>query len=248
MSQASLVSQVQTILGVDARRAKAIVEAFDEYVARPLQANLAKKTGRDLAKRNPMIYTARGVTTVDDWVRRALDDWETSAIEGHIGTWMEEVARIISGGFKPGSGVDLQIDRPGTPPVTELYAIQTAPNTKSAGGRRSDIAALRASAGALRASRRLTELYIAVMHGRSNSAELQADRGITILGSDDFWERISKIADFRARLLHAATVLSSLVAGRAASEVARITAEAKAVFGDANGDLKLDVLANPRKA
>ena len=69
-----------------------------------------------------MIYTVRGTDTVDEWVRRTLDDWETSAIEGHLGTWMEEVARIVSGGVKPGSGVDLQIDRPEDPPVTELYA------------------------------------------------------------------------------------------------------------------------------
>ena len=154
-SRTSLVSQVQAILGVDAGRAAEIVDAFDDYVAKPLQANLARKTGRDLANRNPAIYTARGVTTVDEWVDRALEDWETSAIEGQIGTWMEEVARIVSGGFKPGSGVDLQIDRPGTPPTSELYAIQMADNTKSAGGRRSDIEALRRAAGAIRASRRI---------------------------------------------------------------------------------------------
>ena len=112
-SRANLESQVQAILGIDDKRAAAIVRAFDDYVAKPLEANLAKKTGRDLANRNPAIYTARGVTTVDEWVDRALEDWETSAIEGHIGTWMEEVARIMSGGFKPGSGVDLQINRSG---------------------------------------------------------------------------------------------------------------------------------------
>jgi len=80
-----------------------------------------------------MVYTIRGTITVDEWVDRAFADWETSAIEGHIGTWMEEVARIVSGGVKPGSGVDLQIERRGTPPVTELYAIQAAPKHKERG-------------------------------------------------------------------------------------------------------------------
>jgi hypothetical protein len=94
---------VQAFLGVAPATAAEIVQAFDEVVAKPLQANLSKKTGRALAKRNPMIYTARGTTTVDEWMDRALEDWETSAIEGHIGTWMEEVARIVSGGVKPGS-------------------------------------------------------------------------------------------------------------------------------------------------
>jgi hypothetical protein len=244
-SPGSLVAQVQAILGIDAGRAAAVVQAFDDYVAKPLQANLAQKTGRDLANRNPAIYTARGITTVDDWVDRALDDWETSAIEGHIGMWMEEVARIVSRGFKPGSGVDLQIDRPGTPPTSELYAIQMADNTKSAGGRRSDIEALRRAAGAIRASKRIAEMYIGVMHRRKRTAPSGADPNLTVLASDDFWTKVSGIPDFRARLLKASTVLASLVQGRAASEVARIKGEAKAIFGDSSGNLKLDTLVNP---
>src|SRR5271155_3629792 len=84
-NRTALVPAVATILGVAHNPAEEIVEAFDEYVAKPLQSNLAKKTGRDLAKRNPMIYTARGTTTVAEWVDRALADWETSAIEGHLG-------------------------------------------------------------------------------------------------------------------------------------------------------------------
>jgi hypothetical protein len=225
--------------------ATAVVQAFDTFVAAPLQANLSKKHGLDLAKRNPMIYTVRGTDTVDDWVRRALDDWETSAIEGHLGTWMEEVARIVSGGVKPGSGVDLQIDRVGSDPVTELYAIQASPNTKSAGGRRSDIESLRHAAAPLRTSRRHVEEYIAVLHGRSATNQLKAHPNITILGSDAFWEKVSAIPDFRERLLTTSTVLASLVEGRASAEVARITAEARQIFGDMQGRLRLNVLANP---
>jgi hypothetical protein len=237
--------QVQAALSVGPATATEIVNAFDDVVAKPLQANLSKKKGRDLAKRNPMIYMARGTTTVDEWVDQALADWETSAIEGHIGTWLEEVARIVSGGVKPGSGVDLQIERGGQPPVIELYAIQAAPNTKSAGGSRSDVESLRRAAGALRAGRRVVEQYIAVLHGRRQSAVLRSDPGITKLGSDAFWEKISGIPDFRTRLLEASTILASLVAGRASAEVARIKAEAVAVFGDANGNLRVEVLANP---
>jgi hypothetical protein len=46
-------------------------------------------------------------------------------------------------------------------------------------------------------------------------------------------------------LLKASTILASLVTGRAATEVARIKVEATAIFGDAQGNLRLDVLANP---
>jgi len=225
--------------------AQGVVVAFDEIVARPLQANLAKKKGRDLAKRNPMIYTTRGISTVDAWVDRSLEDWETSAIEGHIGTWMEEVARIVSGGIKPGSGVDLQIERPGNPAVVELYALQAAPNTKSAGGSRSDLDSLRRGASALRAGRRVVETYVAVLHGRSTSAPVGADPGVTKIGSDDAWTKITEIPEFRVRLLEATTELATLVQGRSAGDVARIKAEARLIFGDANGALRLDTLANP---
>lgn len=229
-------------LGLTIATATEVVEAFERHVAQPLEANLGRLSGRDLAKRNPMIYTARGARTVRDWVDRYLEDRETSAIEGHIGTWQEEVARIVSGGVKPGSGVDLQLDRDG---VIELYAIQSAPNTKSAGGAKADRDALRRAAGALRASRRTVELNVAVLSGRSKTTPMASDPSIMHLASDDFWERISGLSDFRARLLRATVELSKLVRGRADAEVERIHHEAEAIFGDGEGKLDLAKIANP---
>jgi hypothetical protein len=244
-SRAQLADTLQEVLGVEAAHAERIVQAFDDFVAGPLESNLTKLTGRGLAKRNPMIYTARGTTTVDDWVDQVLADKETSAIEAHLGTWMEEVARIVSGGVKPGSGVDLQREHPSDPSVVELYAIQSAPNTKNAGSRRSDVNALRAAAAVLRAGKRRVELNIAVLSGRPKSAALKADPNIVVLGSDDFWEKVSGIPDFRVRLIRGTALLSVLVKGRVAHEVARIKAEAVSLFSDADGNLELDALATP---
>lgn len=240
-----LIATVAAELGVDVAKAREIVSAFERHVAVPLQQNLQRLKGRDLAKRNPMIYTSRGAKTVREWVDRYLEDRETSAIEGHIGTWQKEVARIVSDGFKPGSGVDLQLERAG---VIELYAIQSAPNTKSAGGAKADRDALRAAAGALRASRRTVELNVAVLSGRRESTPMRSDPSIMHAGSDDFWERVSGVPDFRARLLRATTHLSELLRGRAKSEVDRIHAEAAAAFGDGRGNLDLAKLAYPPPA
>ena len=237
-----LVRTIAEELGVSAKTAKEIIEAFERHVAAPLEANLSRLSGHDLVKRNPMIYTARGATTVKGWVERYLEDRETSAIEGHLGTWQEEVARIVSGGFKPGSGVDLQLDRGGT---IELYAIQSAPNTKSAGGAKSDRDALRRAAGALRASKRPVELNVAVLSGRSKTTPMRSDPSIMHVASDEFWERVSGVPDFRARLLQATVTLSRLVRGRADLEVQRLHAEADALFGDGAGNLDLTKLANP---
>jgi hypothetical protein len=81
----AVVPAVRAALGVPEKVAKQIVQAFDDYVARPFEANLKNLHGRDLGKRNPMIYTTRGIDSAEEWVERVLADKETSAIEGHIG-------------------------------------------------------------------------------------------------------------------------------------------------------------------
>jgi hypothetical protein len=243
----AIVPAVRAALGLSQRQTDRIVQAFDDFVARPLATNLTKLHGRDLAKRNPMIYTVRGVETVEEWADQVLADKETSAIEAHIGTWLEEVARLVSGGIKPGSGVDLQItDNDG---VVQLYAIQSAPNTKNAGGRKSDIEALRRGARPLRGHRQRVELNVAVLSGRPKTGLMREHSDITVLSSDDFWERISGIADFRARLLRATTILAWLVKRRSEEETERIKREAVELFGDEDGKFDLEALANaPRTA
>ena len=79
----AILPAIEAALGVPRLKAEAFVEAFDIYVARPLERNLAKLRGRDLGRRNPFIYTVRGVEEVDDWADRVLADKETFAIEGH---------------------------------------------------------------------------------------------------------------------------------------------------------------------
>lgn len=80
---AQFIPSVAATLGVNATAAEQIVVAFERYVAEPLEQNLERVSAHTLAKRNPMIYTARGATTGDQWVDRVLEDRETSAIEGH---------------------------------------------------------------------------------------------------------------------------------------------------------------------
>ena len=74
-SSVGLAPQVQLVLGVSGTQAQEIVDAFDNIGAKPLQRNLSRKKGRDLAKRNPMIYTVRGVATVSKWVEVVSPIW-----------------------------------------------------------------------------------------------------------------------------------------------------------------------------
>ncbi len=243
VSRARVVALVQLVLGLDWQTTTEIVESFDEFVAQPLEKALKEMHGRDLAKRNPMIYTARGVETVAEWIAAVLSDTETSRIENLLGTWQEEVAKIVSGGEKPAGGVDLQVTGPDG--VIRLYAIQTATNTKNASGRKNDIQALRAGAAVLHNQRKHVEIYIATLHGRKSSATHPKESGIEMLGSDDFWTQMSGIADFRARLVQATTILAELIAERSSDDVARIQAEAGALYDDGGGRLKVTALIDP---
>lgn len=243
VSRASVLQEVERELDVRSVQAEEIVEAFDTFVAQPLERNLRKLRGKDLVKRNPMIYTVRGVSTVDDWVARMIEDRETSAVEGHLGTFLEEVARIVSGGIKPGNGVDLQVDD--TDGVIRLYAIQTAPNTKNAGSRKADIEALKRAAKPLRAARRHVELNIAVLHGRAKTGGIRSEPDVAVLGSDEFWHRVSGVPDFRARLLRVSVVLAKLLHSRASDQVERIRQEAVGLFAtDASGKIDLAAVAD----
>jgi hypothetical protein len=172
--------------------------------------------------------------------RPVLADKETSAIEGHIGTFLEQVARIVSGGIKPGNGVDLQLEDENG--VVHLFAIQAAPNTKNAGSRRSDVESLKRAARPLRANKQRVSLNIAILSGQATRT-LGSDSAITVLASDDFWHRVSGIPDFRSRLVRASTILAWLVKARSRDEVERIKGEAREIFGDEDGRLNMDALA-----
>jgi hypothetical protein len=147
----------------------------------------------------------------------------------------------VSGGIKPGNGVDLQLqDDDGG---AHLFTIQMAPNTKNAGSRRSDVEALKRAARPLRGHRQRVSMNIAVLTGQAKTRELASDPGVTVLASDEFWHRISGIPDFRVRLLRASTILSWLVKRRASDEVARVKQEARDLFADEEGRLDLDAVA-----
>jgi hypothetical protein len=78
----AIVPAVRAALGISHKQTDRVVQAFDDFVAKPLEANLRNLHGRDLAKRNPMIYTVRGTESVEQWADQVLVDKETSAIEG----------------------------------------------------------------------------------------------------------------------------------------------------------------------
>jgi Type II restriction endonuclease EcoO109I len=179
-----------------------------------------------------------GVTSVEDWIDRALADLETSALESHVGRWLEDVARIVSEGFKPGSGVDVQ--REIGDDVVELYSLQMAANTKSSGGSQAEINNLRQAAAPLRThgGMRVTTI-VGVMYGRKSSRPSEADPNILKPSSEELWERLTGQKGFLPRLLAEARLLSVLVGARARDEAERLKIEAARLFAAEEGMLDL---------
>lgn len=228
----TLSSEISSILGIDEVRARRIVDAFDRFVAVPLTVQLNALEPRQIAARNPFVYAALGAASVAEWVERVTADKLTSAAEGLVGNFLEEVARILSGGTKPGSGVDLQRDLNDTD--SELYAIQSTVNTKNAGGRRSDLQGLEKAAGALRAQRRHVHKFVAYLFGRSKTTTIG---DVTHLSSEEFWLRVSGQAAFLPKLLQSCVALSALYREKATTGGARLAEATATEFGDDTGQV-----------
>jgi Type II restriction endonuclease EcoO109I len=239
--RAGLTAKVAALLEVDDEKARKIVEAFDTHVALPVEKKFAELQPHDLTKRNPYFYAVLGITSVGDWVDRALADRETSAIEGHVGTWLEDVARIVSGGIKPGGGVDIQREVD----TVELYSLQMAGNTKSSGGSQQEIAKLRLAARPLRGHRKSVTMIVGVMHGRKASASPEAAPDVLKPSSNELWEMLTGQKNFLPRLAAAARLLSVLVSARAHDEAERLKLEAVRTFAAADGTLDLAKLIEP---
>lgn len=243
--RADLTTKVAALLDVDDEKARKIVEAFDAQIALPVESKFAKLQPHDLLKRNPYFYAVLGVTSVEDWIdRAALADLETSALESHVGRWLEDVARIVSGGIKPGSGVDVQ--REIGDDTVELYSLQMAANTKSSGGSQAEIKNLRQAAAPLRThgGKRVSTI-VGVMYGRKSSRPSEADPNILKPSSEELWERFTSQKAFLPRLLGVARLLSVLVGARARDEAERLKIEAARLFAADDGTLDLGKLIEP---
>ena len=80
------------------------------------------------------------------------------------------------------------------------------------------------------------------------AATRAATAGLTRAAVRSRGHRKSGLPDFRTRMIKASMILSPLVRSRAGDEVARIKSEALVLFGDRDGGLDTEAVANPPKA
>src|SRR5207245_3433188 len=80
-----------------------------------------------IRNKNPYLYRASRISTCEEIVRRAFQDYVSASLEGDFGKFFEAVARIASGGIKPGLGGEVDLDVRASENLASLYAIKSGP-------------------------------------------------------------------------------------------------------------------------
>ncbi len=225
----ALAREIARITTLDHDRARRIVDEFERTVSKPVLERLAGLRMKAIIRyKNPYLYRASGIETCEDIVRRAFQDYVSASLEGDFGKFFESVARIVSGGVKPGLGGEVDLDiRSGE--VATLYAIKSGPkgfNSSSFAKARDD---LNSAERRLRQDNVRTEKKVAFAYGRKKTSFKD---GIERLASKDFWASVSGRDDFYRCLLSICAVLAPLYQADIEAPYQRLLDEAHELFCD----------------
>ncbi len=217
---------------------KQIVQAFRDAYVEPLLANLRSRGVVQLiARKNPYLYRASGLGTCEELVQRAFLDYLSSSTETLFGNFLERVALLMSGGYKSATkGVDIE-KRIGN--RAELYVVKSGPAAFNAGSRRDAERALNEAAKRLLPAGIEVHRFIAFAYGRKRTTY---ERGVTILSSSEFWNRISGIRDFHIRLLEICGYLAPLYGADLDAARQRLLEEAKKAYCAPSGEIRWDTV------
>ena len=203
----AIATRIDGIISVGIERSLKVVEEFEVTFTTPIIEKLSNLKMREIVRRkNPYLYRASGVSTCEELVNRAFTEYTSTLGENYFGSFFESVARIISGGVKPASGgeIDLDVRRDND---AYLYTIKSGP-----GGYNSSIEAkarldLGHAEQRLRQDRVTTYKKMAYAYGRRKTSFKD---GIEKLASKDFWHELSGDEEFYLKLLDVCAELTPL--------------------------------------
>lgn len=222
-----LILGVARATGLHRNQAERLVQEFETVFAMPFAERLLSLRMKDVIKRkNPYLYRASGIRTCEDLVHRVLQDYVSASVEGDFGKFFEAVARVVSGGVKPATGGEIDLDvRIGE--VAHLYAIKSGAhgfNSSSFDKAKRD---LNSAERRLRQDHVRTEKKIAFAYGRKITTFKE---GIERLSSQQFWAEVSGDADFYDKLLNACELLAPLYTADMQAPYERLLREAHELF------------------
>ena len=223
----AIATRIDGIISLGMERSFKVVEEFEATFTKPITEKLSKLKMRDIVKRkNPYLYRASGVSTCEEFVSRAFTEYTSTIGENYFGSFFESVARIVSGGVKPASGGEIDLDvRRGNDAY--LYTIKSGP-----GGYNSSIEAkarldLGHAEQRLRQDRVTTHKKMAYAYGRQKTSFKD---GIEKLASKDFWYELSDDGEFYIKLLDVCAELMPLFKADANAPYQLLLNEAHELF------------------
>lgn len=203
----AIASRIDAIIGIGIKRSLVIIDEFEITFTKPITEKLSNLKMRDIIKRkNPYLYRASGISTCEELVKRAFTEYTSTIGENYFGSFFESVARIVSGGVKPASGGEIDLDiRRGNEAF--LYTIKSGP-----GGYNSSIEAkarqdLAHAEQRLRQDRVTTHKTMAYAYGRRRSSFKD---GVEKLASKVFWAQLSGDSAFYIKFLDVCAELMPL--------------------------------------
>ncbi len=219
---------IEDALGQDGELARALVQTLRRDFLTPLADKLETITFRKLiSRKNPYLYRAIGIDSVDDLVDRALSDFVSSSVEGLFGKILERLVTALPGCIKSSAeGVDVKrrFEDSG-----ELYAIKSGPagyTSSSLKRQREDLANARAR---LQQERGVAvHPFFGFAYGRKRTGTPR--QGIITLSSKELWKKLSGDTDFYRKLLDALACARQLYRADVGSARNRLLQEAREGF------------------
>jgi len=228
----AIASQIANLLGVSFEKAEKIVSAFITEFVEPLEEKLqALRIKKIISTKNPYLYRSSGIKSCEELVDRAFRDYVSSSVETFYGSFFEAIACILSGGVKPATAGEIDLDiRRHDQHVAELYAIKSGPKGFNSSSLKKAIEELNSAARKLRQDGWRTDKFIVAAYGRKRRGKPRGD--IEVLSSKEFWERLSSDENFYAKLLEACGKLAPLYSADLEEPREKLLGEAHDLFCD----------------
>ncbi|HHX22069.1 MAG TPA: cytosolic protein [Clostridiales bacterium] len=175
-----------------------IVEFHDSRIRRLSQLNLQDV----LRRKNPYLFRAKNITTVDELIRQLLVAFSSSQEETIFGEFLEKLAiyscQLAKGGFKSGiENIDLEFEEDGT---RYIITIKSGPNWGNSSQIRKMVDDFNKAKIILRTQNR--RQHIVAINGCCYGRDRKPDKGSYFkLCGQEFWQFITGESEYYATII-----------------------------------------------
>ena len=212
--------------------AQAFVDTFLDDFVEPFKKRLSELTFRNLiGRKNPYLYRASGISSIEELNDRALGDFVSSSTETSFGTAVEHFITSLPGNIKSSApGVD--VERRSEQEV-ELFAIKSGPGGYNSSSFKTQRQQLAETKTRLEQQRRLiVNAYVGFAYGRKRDGK--PGPGYTVLSSKNLWAKLSGDGQFYEKVLEAYACVAKFYQGGVSTTRSRLLSEAKTSFSRGN--------------